>query len=321
MENNQNELKNNVLISIRAYNEEKTIYNLIKEIVSLGYKNIALIDDCSTDKTPKIAQKLKEELKNKNINFYYIRHLKNLNMGGGLLTSLKLSKLLNKHLITMDGDYQHQPNDIKNFLKEIENYDVLLGNRYLTKNQNIPKTRKILHFLNRIFNFILSKKIVNDIHNGFRAYNKEVLNLFEKELIYFDGSYADNVYYIIAKHNLKIKEIPTNIIYTKETLKKGQKVEKVFIKLLIKSFLLRFFNIKKRIFLCVFISFLLNLFIFIPIFLFLKEIGYFLIIPFILNFFVIFSLVFILLEIWIKKIKQEKDFKNFISEKSLENIK
>jgi len=305
----------NYLIAVRAYNEAKTLSKLIKEIASLGYKNILIVDDCSTDETEKIVNKLKKDLKNYNL--YYVRHLKNLNMGGALLTEFKVAKLLNKHLITLDGDYQHKPKDIKKFL-EIENYNVLFGNRYLGKAYKLPLYRKILHFLNKIFNFIFSGKILNDIHNGFRAYNKEVLELFEKNLIYFDGAYADNIFYITAKYNLKYKEIPVEIEYNEETLKKGQKVYKTFVKILIKSFLLRFFDLKKLFILSFLASLFFNLLLFF-IFYFLDRFNKNVLPILILNFFILLGSIYSALALWYKLVKKDKEFKNFVSEESIRN--
>ena len=301
------------LIAIRAYNESKTLPKLIKEIVSLGYKNILVVDDCSNDNTQETIKKLKKELKN--VNFYYVRHLKNLNMGGALLTEFKVGKLLNKHLITLDGDYQHKPKDIEKFLK-IEDYDVLFGNRYLGKAYKLPLYRKILHFLNKTFNFIFSGKVLNDIHNGFRAYNRKVLEIFEKNLIYFDGAYADNVFYITAKHNLKYKEIPVEIEYNEETLKKGQKVYKTFIKILIKSFLLRFFDLKKLLILSFLSSLFFNLLLFF-ILLFLITFNENIFIISILNFLIFLGLVYSALVLWYKLVKKDKELKNFVSEESI----
>jgi len=299
---------NEFLIAIRAYNEAKNLPKLIKEIKKLGYKNILIVDDSSTDNTKEVINDLKKEFPD----LLYVRHIQNTNMGGALLTEFKVAKKMNKHLITLDGDLQHNPKDIKNFL-EINKFDVILGNRYLTKNK-VPIFRKILHNLNTLFNLILNRKKINDVHNGFRAYNKKVLDLFIKELHYFDGSYADNITYIISKYKLNFIEVPTTIKYSEETLKKGQKVHKTFLKILLRSFLLRFFSRKKLFVLSFILSFFINAIVFSFYSFFNKGFIIFLI----LNFFLVFALIYMSLIMWYKKVLEEKKLKNLISEISIE---
>jgi glycosyltransferase involved in cell wall biosynthesis len=299
------------LIAIRAYNEAKSLPILIEKIKNLGYKNVLIVDDCSTDNTKEVIKKLKEKYPD----LIYVRHIYNLNMGGALLTEFKVAKKLNKHLITLDGDLQHFPEDIKKFLI-VKNYDVILGNRYLLKNK-VPFYRIVLHNLNSLFNFLLSGKRINDIHNGFRAYNKKIVNLFEKNLLFFDGAYADNIAYIVGKYNLKFKEVPIKVRYTEETIKKGQKVYKTFLKILIKSFLLRFFSLKKLFILSFLGAFFLNLLFFLLFYLLESHLNFNFFLILILNFFITLALIYTSLVFWYKNILKDKKFKNVISELSI----
>lgn len=34
-------------------------------------------------------------------------------------------------IFEMDADFSHDPNELKNFLTEIKNYDLVLGSRYI----------------------------------------------------------------------------------------------------------------------------------------------------------------------------------------------
>ena len=309
----EQKLVDNYLIAIRAYNEANNLPKLIKRIAELGYKNILVVDDHSIDNTKEVIEKLKEEFQN--INLYYVRHILNTNMGGALLTELKVAKILNKHLITLDGDLQHRPEDIEKFL-EVYKFDVILGNRYLIKNK-VPFYRILLHKLNTTFNFLLEGTRISDIHNGFRAYNKKVLNLFIKHLYFFDGSYADNIAFIISKHNLNFVEVPVKVKYTEETLKKGQKVYKTFLKILIKSFLLRFFSPEKLLLLSFLLSLFYNLIFFLIYYLTSNKVKEVFLIILMLNFFILLGLIYTMLVLWYKNILKEKKLKNLISELSI----
>ncbi len=313
----------NFLIAIRAYNEAKNLPILIEKIIKEGYKEILVVDDCSTDNTKEIVENLIKRFPN--VKIYYVKHIKNGNMGCGLLTELKFAQRLGKNLITLDGDLQHDPKDIIKFVEKLEEgYDIVFGNRYKGKTYNLPLYRRILHFLNFLFNFILSQKKLEDIHNGFRGYNKKVLKLFEENLVYFDGSYADNVFYITVKFNLRYCDVPVEIKYSKESLKKGQKVYKTFLKILLKSFFLRFFRFKswnKIILLSFFVSFLLTLlFSVLSIFLFNLSLNFDFFIFFSLFFLIIFGIIFYFLFSWSLVIKKDKELKEIISEESIKQF-
>lgn len=77
-------------------------------------------------------------------------------------------------ILTLDGDNQHKPELIPEFLEKIKYFDVVIGNR-LSDTNTMPLQRILS---NKITSFVLSKitgqKIV-DSQCGYRIYKKEVL--------------------------------------------------------------------------------------------------------------------------------------------------
>jgi hypothetical protein len=123
-----------------------------------------------------------------------------------------------KFIITMDCDKQHQPKDIKKFMRLIstEKWDIVSGSRYLnklrkTEFKKIPKDRfkinkKITKKINRITKFNLT-----DSFCGFKAYKVSSL----KKLFLTEPGYGMPVQFWIQayKNRFKIKEIPIKPIY------------------------------------------------------------------------------------------------------------
>lgn len=85
-------------IMLSTYNYEKYLPKCLETVKSQTYKNyeLVIIDDHSTDRTPKIIRKFIED--NDEIQIKYIRHTKNAGIPG-------ISKSLNEAIMHTSGDY------------------------------------------------------------------------------------------------------------------------------------------------------------------------------------------------------------------------
>ena len=113
-----------IVIGIPAYNEEKNIAKIIAEISKKGY-SIIVCDDCSTDSTKLISEKM---------GAIVINHSKNLGYGAGIRSIFQKAKEMNFDiLVTFDADGQHRIEDLENVLKPLkeEIADIVLGSNVL----------------------------------------------------------------------------------------------------------------------------------------------------------------------------------------------
>ncbi len=207
-------MKGKSLIIIPAYNEEKYIEEIIKEVRKNTNEDILIINDGSTDRTGEIVEKLKKEIKNLKI----IHHKKNEGYGQSLIDGFKYAIKKNyDYVITIDCDKQHEPANINNFMHEIakNGIDVISGSRYLKISpeelKSVPADR-----------FIINKKITEKINKitgynitdafcGMKAYKVRAL----KKLKLSEKGYGLPVQFWIQakKKGLKIKELPVKLIY------------------------------------------------------------------------------------------------------------
>ena len=125
---------NDTIIIIPAFNEESMITNVISSL-NKYFINILVIDDGSNDKTVERVANLKAQI---------ISLKKNYGVGKALLTGLQVAKHRKyKFAITVDGDGQHNANDVYKVFKElIKGYDLVIGQRNF-QNKNIPDTKRI----------------------------------------------------------------------------------------------------------------------------------------------------------------------------------
>ena len=112
-----------VVVGIPAYNEEKTIARVVLE--AQKYADVVVVcDDGSADLTKQIAERLGADV---------VRHEQNSGYGAAIQTLFKRAKELRADvLVTLDGDGQHDPEEIPQLITPIltGNAEVVLGSRF-----------------------------------------------------------------------------------------------------------------------------------------------------------------------------------------------
>ncbi len=200
-----------VYIVLPAYNEGKVIKEVIKNIKILGYNNIIVVDDGSTDNT------YEESISAGAIT---MKHTINRGKGAATQTGLDAAKQLGANIIvTMDSDGQHNPQDIEKLIKPIiENKaDVVLGSRMLGE-KGMPSSRKLMNKIGNFVTYIFFGIWVSDSQSGFRAYSKKAL---DSVYTYMDRyEFESEMLGQVKAAELKIKEVPIKVIYTEYSLNK-----------------------------------------------------------------------------------------------------
>ncbi|MDP7115825.1 MAG: glycosyltransferase family 2 protein [Candidatus Woesearchaeota archaeon] len=164
-----------IVVSIPAYNEEKTIGSVITNIkkVMQSFKYdflIQVVDDGSKDHTVQEAEAAGAEVYSHPINY---------GLAETFRTETKQALKNNADVIVhIDADGQYLARDIPKLIKGIEKgSDLVLGNRFKGKIESMPIIKRIGNkAFSRVISHICRKKI-GDAQTGFRAFTKEVANL------------------------------------------------------------------------------------------------------------------------------------------------
>lgn len=198
-----------VYIVIPVYNEEPVIEKTVREIRKAGYRNIVIVDDCSTDNS---LDKIK------NLNVYYLSHSINRGKGAALKTGIEAAKILHaKVIITIDGDGQHNPRDIKNLLTKLKTHDVVLGVR-VKQRKRMPLLRRFANTLANLITWFSYGVMVSDSQCGLRAYSKKSFDLIDTKQNTYE--FDSEIIREIAKHKLHYAEVPIEVRYTAYSLHK-----------------------------------------------------------------------------------------------------
>jgi glycosyltransferase involved in cell wall biosynthesis len=167
-------------IIIPAYNEGKTIHNILNkvknvELINNLKKEIIIVNDCSTDETEEAIRNYSSQ--NADLNIQYFKH--NVNKGKGAALHTGIQKATGEYLIIQDADLEYDPQEYNLLLKPVIDgfADVVYGSRFMGGNAH-----RILFFWHTIGNrflTFLSNLFTNlnltDMETCYKLFNTKII--------------------------------------------------------------------------------------------------------------------------------------------------
>jgi len=208
-------MQNRPIVVIPAYNEEKTIKQVIER--TLPYADIVVVNDGSRDRTRQIVESFKEVM--------IINHQKNTHIPQSVLDGMKLAYDRGyDYVITMDSGLSHKPEEIPNFLKAPD-CDLVLG--YRKKKGDTPLYRKLLSMTAAIlfniaiwrFNLRHFPPHYRDVTSGFRRYSRKAVGLLlGRRFKAKSFDFITESLMFVYRNDLTIMEIPITYDFSNSSL-------------------------------------------------------------------------------------------------------
>ncbi|HLE07138.1 MAG TPA: glycosyltransferase [archaeon] len=233
-----------IFVTIPTYNEVENIGKLIRELLKNRGIEIAVFDDSSPDGTWKVVKEMGK--KEKRVRLI----LKETKSGRGN-AEIDMMKYCLKNradvMIEMDADLSHDPRYVRDILKEIKSYDVVVGSRNVAGGKDVRGDimRATVTFLAQTLMKIILGINMKDPSSGYRGFNKRAL-----ESINFSGIAANGkvgmivcteTIYACFRKGLKIKEIP--ILFKNRTAGKSKLIGPIlFLRYVIEMLKIRLFS-------------------------------------------------------------------------------
>lgn len=199
----------NICVLIPAHNEEKEIGQLVAQIRAKGM-DVIVVDDGSADQTSVLA---------KNQGAIVLRN--ELRQGKGFSLKRGFVYILEKGydgVVAMDGDGQHDPEDLENFLTAAQDKKkCLINGTRMRDAEHMPFIRRIT---NRLMSVIISRMCcqpIEDTQCGYRYISTDVLKCIS--LVSNDFEIETEVLLKSCRAGCQVISVPVKTIYRGERSK------------------------------------------------------------------------------------------------------
>ncbi len=200
-----------VIKIIPTYNEKENMAALVPAIFEhMPETSILIVDDNSPDGTGQAVSDLKKNYPNLDLH----QRFGDKGFGRSYIDGFRKIKSDNRYeaVVMMDADFSHNPYTVPAMVAKLDNYDLVVGSRYI-KGGRIDNWKSVKRkILSRFANFYARTILgvpVNDITTGFMCFRKSVLDKVDLDSIKSDGyAFLVEMKYRIFKAGYRITEYP-----------------------------------------------------------------------------------------------------------------
>jgi dolichol-phosphate mannosyltransferase len=201
------------IVVIPTYNEADNIPKLVAELWTLEFPDLSIliVDDNSPDGTGDVAAKLGETRPGK-INV--LRRPTKQGLGMAYKTGFrKALEMGAEAVVQMDADFSHSPRYIPEMLSLLDEYDVVVGSRYVAGGKLDERWGFGRYLLSWWANAVYTRMILGtrtlDTTAGFKAWRRETLIGLDIDRIHSNGyDFQVEMAYVTERLGYRVKEIP-----------------------------------------------------------------------------------------------------------------
>lgn len=201
-----------------VYNEEKTIEQIVERVQAVALdKELIVVDDCSTDETAQILDRLEEA-----DNVRVFRHDRNRGKGAALRTGFTEAR--GEVVIIQDADLEYDPQEYPKLLEPIleGRADVVYGSRF-----SGGQPHRVLYFWHSVGNRLLTlfsnmftDLNLTDMEVCYKVFRREIIQAIEIEEARF--GFEPEITAKVARLGARIYEV--GISYSGRTYAEGKKI-------------------------------------------------------------------------------------------------
>lgn len=190
-----------ISIVIPVFNEAENLAKVVSQIqgLKLAQAEIIVVDDGSTDGSAETAMRAGANV---------VRHPYNIGNGAAVKTGMRAAR--GRLVVLMDGDGQHQPEDIVKLLAEAGNYHMVVGAR--AKGSKLRFHRYAANVLYNILATYVTQFRVQDLTSGFRVVSRRDALRFI-DLLPNKFSYPTTLTLAFLRSGLTVKYLPIQTLY------------------------------------------------------------------------------------------------------------
>ena len=201
------------LVVVPTYNESVNLPLIVPAILQQDPRlEVLVVDDNSPDKTGKLA----DEMAAAEPRLHVLHREVKQGLGKAYLAGFRWALDHGYDFIfEMDADFSHDPKFLRDFLRVIENADLVLGSRYHTGVNviNWPISRLLLSLGANIYARWITGLPLSDSTGGFKCFRRAVLEAIDFERVRSNGySFQIEMSFRAWRKGFRLVEIP--IVFT-----------------------------------------------------------------------------------------------------------
>ena len=154
-----------VSVVIPLFNEETGIKGLLDKLIELKFHElfeVIIINDGSTDNSLEAVKKFPVKVYSHSVNKGY---------GAAIKTGIRKARC--ERIVILDSDGQHDPADIPQFVKMLDDYEMVIGTRdkdsFQVRNRQVGK--RVIRWVGQ---YLVEQKLP-DYNSGYRGFHKELI--------------------------------------------------------------------------------------------------------------------------------------------------
>jgi len=175
------------LVVTPTYNEADNIERFIRKVLAQGPDiQILIVDDNSPDKTGDIVAGMMANTPA----IHLIRRPGKMGLGTAYVEGFRYAiQERFDFIFEMDADFSHNPEEIPNFLKYTDEYDLVVGSRYTkgVRVLNWPIRRLLLSYSANVYTRIVTGMPIKDATGGFKCFKRKVLEAIDLDKVRSNG--------------------------------------------------------------------------------------------------------------------------------------
>lgn len=215
------------LVIVPTYNERENLPRLLPMILEQDPRlDILVIDDNSPDGTGAVA----DEIAAGEPRVHVLHRRGKLGLGTAYIEGFRWGIARGyAYLQEMDADFSHDPAHLPQFLSAAEEYDVVLGSRYLDGRVTVinwPMGRLLLSYFANVYARWVTGLPVADATGGFKLFHREVLERMDLDRVESEGyAFQIEMSFRAWKAGARLGEIP--IVFVDRTLGESKMSKKI----------------------------------------------------------------------------------------------
>lgn len=216
------------LIVIPTYNEVDNLRPLLQKLFTYApTTDVLIVDDNSPDGTGQLA----DDIHNEDARVHVMHRAGKMGLGTAYIAGFKYAIEHGYNAaFEMDADFSHDPRYLPDFLKKIEQADLVIGSRYVAGGDtpNWSLSRRFISGGGNIFARFMLGMPVHDCTAGYRCYRREVLERIDLDTVESQGyAFQVEMAYRVKQHGFKIVETP--IIFLDRRVGKSKMSRAIFL--------------------------------------------------------------------------------------------